>query len=61
MSDLLQVRDLKVEFDLPEGVIRAVNGVSFNVRAGSVVALVGESGSGKSVVSQSIMGILPDP
>ncbi len=60
MSDLLQVRDLKVEFDLPEGVIRAVNGVSFNVRAGSVVALVGESGSGKSVVSQSIMGILPD-
>ena len=60
MSDLLELRDLEVEFDLPEGVIRAVNGVSFNVRAGSVVALVGESGSGKSVVSQAIMGILPD-
>ncbi len=60
MSALLEVRDLKVEFDLPEGVIRAVNGISFNVRAGSVVALVGESGSGKSVVSQAIMGILPD-
>lgn len=60
MSDnLIEVRDLRVGFDLPEGRIEAVKGVSFRVRAGSTVSLVGESGSGKSVVSQAIMGILP--
>ena len=53
------MRDLKVSFDLPEGQIEAVKGVSFRVQAGKTVSLVGESGSGKSVVSQSIMGILP--
>ena len=58
-GDLLTVRDLRVAFDLPEGVIEAVRGVSFSVKPGSTVALVGESGSGKTVVSQAIMGILP--
>ena len=59
MPDLLNVNDLKVEFHVTEGVVRAVNGVSFRVPAGKTVALVGESGSGKSVVSQTVMGILP--
>ena len=59
MTDLLNVNDLQVEFHVSEGVSRAVNGVSFRVPAGKTVALVGESGSGKSVVSQTIMGILP--
>ena len=59
MTDLLNVNDLQVEFHVAEGVSRAVNGVSFRVPAGKTVALVGESGSGKSVVSQTIMGILP--
>jgi peptide/nickel transport system ATP-binding protein len=54
------VRDLRVDFHLhAQGMIRAVDGVSFRVRPGSTVALVGESGSGKSVISQAIMGILP--
>ncbi|WP_188259823.1 ABC transporter ATP-binding protein [Azospirillum tabaci] len=56
---LLRVEDLKVDFQVPGGVVHAVRGVSFRVRAGSTVALVGESGSGKSVAAQSILRILP--
>jgi peptide/nickel transport system ATP-binding protein len=59
VTDLLQVRDLHVRFAAPGGFIRAVTGVSFRVRPQSIVALVGESGSGKSVVSQTVLRILP--
>jgi peptide/nickel transport system ATP-binding protein len=59
MTDVLTVRDLHVEFHVPEGTIRAVRGASFRVRQGATMAIVGESGSGKTVVSQAIMGILP--
>jgi peptide/nickel transport system ATP-binding protein len=57
---LLRVEDLRTHIYLDEGVVRAVNGVSFTVDRGQTMALVGESGSGKSVVAQSIMRILPD-
>ncbi len=60
MTDLLTVKDLAVSFDAHGGVVDAVKGVNFRVSAGSTVALVGESGSGKTVVSQAIMGILPE-
>ncbi len=59
VPDLLQVKDLKIAFSLPEGRLEAVRDVSFRVAPGATVAIVGESGSGKSVVSQAIMGILP--
>jgi peptide/nickel transport system ATP-binding protein len=59
MRDVLQVADLHVQFTAPGRFIQAVRGVSFRIRPASTIALVGESGSGKSVVSQSILRILP--
>ncbi|MEV6165262.1 ABC transporter ATP-binding protein [Streptomyces sp. NPDC052052] len=58
---LLEVRDLHVEFDTRDGVVRAVNGVGYSVSAGETLAVLGESGSGKSVTAQAIMGILDMP
>ncbi|WP_432949681.1 ABC transporter ATP-binding protein [Kribbella sp. CA-253562] len=58
---LLQVDDLSVEFDTPHGTVRAVDGVSWQVRAGETLAILGESGSGKSVSTQALTGILEMP
>jgi peptide/nickel transport system ATP-binding protein len=58
-GNLLEIRDLRISFNLESGHLEAVRGVSFRVPAGKTVALVGESGSGKSVIAQAIMGILP--
>ncbi len=57
----LEVKDLHVEFRTRNGVARAVNGVSFSLRAGETRAILGESGCGKSVTAQAIMGILDSP
>ena len=56
---LLSMRNLGIEFRSPSGIVKAVNGISFDVPPRTTVALVGESGSGKSVTAQAILGLLP--
>jgi peptide/nickel transport system ATP-binding protein len=61
MDPVLSVRDLRVHFVLDEGLVRAVDGVSFDVAPGQVVGIVGESGCGKSVTMRAILQIVEPP
>ena len=65
MSDdlnlLLEVENLKTYFYLEQGVVRAVDGVSFSLKRGETLGIVGESGCGKSVTARSILRLLPQP
>ncbi len=62
MTDpILRVDDLAVSFRTDEGTVRAVRGVSYDVRPGETIGLVGESGSGKSVSNLALMGLVPNP
>lgn len=61
MTELLNVQGLETQFLTPEGVIHAVNGVSFTLKEGEVLGIVGESGCGKSVSMLSILRLIPQP
>jgi len=61
MATLLEVRDLRTHFFTREGVVKAVDGVSYAVEEGETLSLVGESGCGKSVSALSIMRLVPNP
>ena len=58
---LLEVQNLQTHFRTPEGINRAVDGVSFHVDEGETLAIVGESGCGKSVTSMSLLRLIPEP
>jgi ABC-type dipeptide/oligopeptide/nickel transport system ATPase component len=58
---ILTVTDLRTHFFTPRGVVRAVDGISFEVGEGEAIGMVGESGSGKSMTALSIVGLVPSP
>jgi oligopeptide/dipeptide ABC transporter ATP-binding protein len=61
VTDLLEVRDLTVHFDTEDGLVEAVDGVTFTVRSGEILGVVGESGSGKSVTALALLRLIRPP
>jgi peptide/nickel transport system ATP-binding protein len=62
MNDtLIDIKDLRVEFDVRAGIVKAVDGVSFDIKRGQTMGVIGESGCGKSMTARAILQMIPKP
>ena len=61
METLIEIKDLKTYFHTQKGIVKAVDGISFEVKSGETVGVVGESGCGKSVTALSILRLIETP
>ena len=61
MTSVIEIKNLKTRFFINDGVVKAVNNVSYSIENGEILGVVGESGCGKSVHALSIMQLIPDP
>ena len=61
METILSVHDLRIQYEMQDGIVKALNGVDFELEEGSSHGLVGETGAGKTTMAKGIMGLTPKP